>query len=114
MLCAWSSQYPHRLQTSLFLFQLANPLLQELPPWSLLGQRQSSLVRGARLSCPGFLIFLPKARSCTCFLENQMVGKANLLLQGNEFKEQRALASNGYETRIVGFESGALWIFREE
>ena len=52
MLCAWSSQYPHRLLTSLFLFQLPNPLLQELPLWFLLGQRQSFLIRGPSLSCP--------------------------------------------------------------
>src|SRR2546427_9454840 len=49
MLCAWSSQYPHRLLTSLFLFQLPNPLLQELPLWFLLGQRQSFLIRGPSL-----------------------------------------------------------------
>jgi hypothetical protein len=48
------------------------------------------------------------------FLENRMVNKANLPLQGNEFKEQRALASNGHETRMLGFEPGALRIFRAE
>jgi hypothetical protein len=48
MLCASSSEYLHRLLTSLFLFQLPNPLLQELPLWLLLGQRQSFLIRGAR------------------------------------------------------------------
>jgi lipopolysaccharide export LptBFGC system permease protein LptF len=37
MLCAWSSQYPHQLLASLFLFQLPDPLLQELPLWFLLG-----------------------------------------------------------------------------
>src|ERR1700733_1720605 len=52
MLCAWSSPYPHRLLKSLFLFQMPNPLLQELPLWFLLGQRQSSLIRGPSLSCP--------------------------------------------------------------
>ncbi len=52
MLCARSSQYPHRLLTSLFLFQLPNPLLQELPLWFLLGQRQSFLISGPSLSCP--------------------------------------------------------------
>src|SRR5229473_4482814 len=36
----------------LFLFQLPNPLLQELPLWFLLGQRQSFLIRGPSLSCP--------------------------------------------------------------
>src|ERR1700723_1376011 len=51
MLCAWSSQYLHRLLTSLFLFQLPNPLLQELPLWFLLGQRQSLLIRRPSLSC---------------------------------------------------------------
>ncbi len=35
-----------------FLFQLPNPLLQELPLWFLLGQRQSFLIRGPSLSCP--------------------------------------------------------------
>ena len=37
---------------SIFLFQLPNPLLQELPLWFLLGQRQSFLIRGPRLSRP--------------------------------------------------------------
>jgi hypothetical protein len=36
----------------LFLFQLPNPLLQELPLRFLLGQRQSFLIRGPGLSCP--------------------------------------------------------------
>ena len=35
-----------------FLFQLPNPLLQELPLWFLLGQRQSFLIRGPSLSGP--------------------------------------------------------------
>jgi hypothetical protein len=35
-----------------FLFQLPNPLLQELPLRFLLGQRQSFLMRGPGLSCP--------------------------------------------------------------
>jgi catechol 2,3-dioxygenase-like lactoylglutathione lyase family enzyme len=35
-----------------FLFQIPNPLLQELPLWFLLGQRQSHLVRRPSLSCP--------------------------------------------------------------
>src|SRR2546425_510750 len=34
------------------LFQLPNPLLQELPLWFLLGQRQSFLIRGPSLGCP--------------------------------------------------------------
>jgi len=36
----------------LFLSQLPNSLLQELPLWFLLGQRQSFLIRGPGLSCP--------------------------------------------------------------
>src|SRR5271165_405412 len=36
---------------SQFLFQLPNPLLQELPLWFLLSQRQSFLIRGPSLSC---------------------------------------------------------------
>jgi hypothetical protein len=51
-----SSQYLHRLLSlvlfQLLLFQLPNPLLQELPLWFLLGQRQSFLIRGPSLSCP--------------------------------------------------------------
>src|SRR5258706_9085239 len=35
-----------------FLFQLPNPLLQELPLWFLLGQRQSSLISRPSLGCP--------------------------------------------------------------
>ena len=35
-----------------FLFQLPNPLLQELPLWFLLGQGQSLLIRGLSLSGP--------------------------------------------------------------
>jgi hypothetical protein len=35
-----------------FLFQLPNPLLQELPLWFLSGQRQSFLIRGPSLRCP--------------------------------------------------------------
>jgi len=35
-----------------FLFQLPNPLLQELPRRFLLGQRQSFLIRGPGLRCP--------------------------------------------------------------
>jgi hypothetical protein len=35
-----------------FLFQLPNPLLQELPLWFLLGQRQSFLISGPGLSGP--------------------------------------------------------------
>ena len=35
-----------------FLFQLPDPLLQELPLWFLLGQRQGFLIGGASLSCP--------------------------------------------------------------
>ena len=35
-----------------FLFQLPNPLLQELPLRFLLGQRQSFLIRGPSLSGP--------------------------------------------------------------
>src|ERR1700679_778366 len=38
--------------TPFFLFQLANPLLQKLPLWFLLGQRQSFLIRGPGLSGP--------------------------------------------------------------
>ncbi len=33
-------------QLSQLLFQLPNPLLQELPLWFLVGQRQSFLIRG--------------------------------------------------------------------
>jgi hypothetical protein len=77
-------------------------------------QQQNEILAGRSDSNRAFLIFLPKARSCTYFLENRMVGKANLPLQGNEFKEQRALAPNGYETRMLGFEPGALQIFRVE
>src|SRR3984893_6987730 len=36
----------------IFLLPLPNPLLQELPLWFLLGQRQSFLIRGPSLSCP--------------------------------------------------------------
>jgi len=36
----------------LFLFQLPNPRLQELPLGFLLGQRQSFLIRGTSLSGP--------------------------------------------------------------
>jgi hypothetical protein len=61
MLCAWSSQYLHRLLTSLFLFQLPNPLLQELPLWFLLGQRQSFLIRGPSLGGPA----QPAVHICT-------------------------------------------------
>src|SRR5664279_4533746 len=39
-------------QLSQFLFQLPNPLFQELPLWFLLGQRQSFLIRGPGLSGP--------------------------------------------------------------
>jgi hypothetical protein len=35
-----------------FLFQLPNPLMQELPLWFLLGQRQRLLIRRPSLSCP--------------------------------------------------------------
>src|SRR5260370_14402640 len=35
-----------------FLFQLPNPLLQELPLWFLLGQRQSFLIRSPGLNGP--------------------------------------------------------------
>ncbi len=35
-----------------FLFQLPNPLLQELPLRFLLGQRQSFLISGPSLGCP--------------------------------------------------------------
>src|SRR5437868_4346076 len=35
-----------------FLFQLPNPLLQELPLWFLLGQRQSFLIGRPSLGCP--------------------------------------------------------------
>jgi hypothetical protein len=57
MLCSSPSQYLLRLLTSLslfqlLLFQLPNPLLQELPLWFLLGQRQSFLISGPSLSCP--------------------------------------------------------------
>ena len=41
---------PERLERP--LFQLPNPLLQELPLWFLLGQRQSFLIRGPSLGCP--------------------------------------------------------------
>ena len=41
----------HRLLAR-FLFQLPNPLLQELPFWFLLGQRQGTLISGPSLSCP--------------------------------------------------------------
>jgi putative transposase len=37
---------------SIFLFQLPNPLLQELPLWFLLGQRQRLFIRSTSLSCP--------------------------------------------------------------
>src|SRR5580704_12493701 len=39
-------------QLAQFLFQLSNPLLQELPLWFLLGQPQSSLIRGPSLGGP--------------------------------------------------------------
>ncbi len=35
-----------------FLLQLPNPLLQELPLWFLLGQRQGFLISGPSLGCP--------------------------------------------------------------
>jgi len=40
------------LLTSLASFQLPNPLLEELPLWFLLGQRQSFLIGGPGLSRP--------------------------------------------------------------
>jgi hypothetical protein len=40
------------LLTSLASFQLPNPLLEELPLWFLLGQRQSFLISGPSLSRP--------------------------------------------------------------
>jgi hypothetical protein len=47
--------------TGNFLFQLPNPLLQELPLRFLLGQRQSFLIRGPSLSGPAE----PAANICT-------------------------------------------------
>ena len=46
---------------SIFLFQLSNPLLQELPLWFLLGQRQRLLIRSTSLGCPA----QPAAHICT-------------------------------------------------
>ena len=43
----FASDPPH-----IFLFQLPNPLLQELPLWFLLGQGQSFLIRGPGLRRP--------------------------------------------------------------
>jgi hypothetical protein len=45
-------QYPHRLLTSLCLFQLPNPLLQELALWFLLGQGQRLLIGRTCLGGP--------------------------------------------------------------
>jgi hypothetical protein len=45
----------------IFLFQLPNPLLQELPLWFLLGQGQRLLIKRASLSCPAE----PAAHICT-------------------------------------------------
>ena len=42
----------HRRSDQSFLFQLANPLLQELALGFLLGQRQSFLISGPSLSRP--------------------------------------------------------------
>ena len=53
-----------------FLFQLPNPLLQELPLWFLLGQRQRLLIRSARL------------------------GSRLLLFNGNSRQEARSLSSS--------------------
>src|SRR5262249_60717093 len=45
--------FPTRRSSDLdFLFQLPNPLLQELPLWFLLGQRQRLLIRRPSLSGP--------------------------------------------------------------
>jgi hypothetical protein len=52
--------------------------------------------------------FLPKRLIWYLISENRIRSKANLLTQGHELKEQRALASNGYGTRTLGFEPGAL------
>src|SRR5882724_4888676 len=46
--CRWTENR----QLLRFLFQLPNPLLQELPLGFLLGQRQSFLIRGPGLGCP--------------------------------------------------------------
>jgi hypothetical protein len=62
----------------------------------------------------GLFDFSSKSLILYLLSRNRMVDKANLPLQGNEFKEQRALASNGHVTRMVGFEPGALRIFRVE
>jgi len=48
---SWGTR-PASRQLIHFLFQLPNPLLQELPLWFLLGQGQSFLIRGPSLSCP--------------------------------------------------------------
>ena len=58
-----------------------------------------------------FRFFFPKTRSCTYFLEKQIVTKANLPLQGNEFRGLVAPASSGHEVRTLGFVPGALGVF---
>src|SRR6267154_1692325 len=50
----------------IFLFQLPNPLLQELPLWFQLGQRQGFLIRGPSLSCPAE----PAVHICTIALRD--------------------------------------------
>jgi hypothetical protein len=47
--------------SQLILFQLPNPLLQELALWFLLGQRQSFLISGPGLRCPA----KPAVHICT-------------------------------------------------
>ena len=57
----WLFGRPNIDRYSMFLFQLPNPLLQELPLWFLLGQGQGFLISGPSLSCPAE----PAAHICT-------------------------------------------------
>jgi hypothetical protein len=64
-------RFPENRQLLHFLFQLPNPLLQELPLWFLLGQRQSLLIRRPSLSGPAE----PAVHICTGGMCQVIIGQ---------------------------------------
>jgi hypothetical protein len=69
---ARSSQYPNRLLTSLFLFELPSPLLPEMPLRLLLGRRYLQLI-GITISCSSSISALSPSRSSMAALVNQIL-----------------------------------------
>jgi hypothetical protein len=94
-----SSQYPNRLLTSIFLFELPNPLLPEMPLRLLLGQRYPQLI-GITISCTSSIIALSPTHALTANPVVSHLGwHTNSWYVAKKPKPLQQLASNVLRTR---------------